>query len=173
MDDLKNQVINTRRILNTELPLPVPLNIETLKVPANRETLLTAVGVIVTSLETLRDLFRDTDDYDQEFKQAKHVIEIIQRISPYYPDQINFHHVTAKSQFDSYFEKAFFPKEKKHERDDDSDDDSDDDTASGSKRTRSGGGRRMSYRSRKMKKHKKSKSHKKIRKGKRTKRRRY
>jgi len=35
------------------------------------------------------------------------------------------------------------------------------------------GGRRMSYRSRKMKNHKKSKSHKKIRKGKRTKRRRY
>jgi hypothetical protein len=35
------------------------------------------------------------------------------------------------------------------------------------------GGRRMSYRSRKMKKHKRSKSHKKIKKGKRTKRRRY
>jgi len=35
------------------------------------------------------------------------------------------------------------------------------------------GGRRMSYRSRKMKKHKKSKSYKKIRKGKRSKRRRY
>jgi hypothetical protein len=35
------------------------------------------------------------------------------------------------------------------------------------------GGRRMSYRSRKMKKHKKSKSHKKIKKGKRTKRIRY
>jgi hypothetical protein len=35
------------------------------------------------------------------------------------------------------------------------------------------GGRRMSYRSQKMKKHKRSKSHKKIKKGKRTKRRRY
>ena len=35
------------------------------------------------------------------------------------------------------------------------------------------GGRRMSYRSRKMKKHKRSKSHKKIKKGKRTKWRRY
>lgn len=35
------------------------------------------------------------------------------------------------------------------------------------------GGRRMRYRSRKMKKHKKSKSHKKIKRGNRTKRRRY
>jgi hypothetical protein len=35
------------------------------------------------------------------------------------------------------------------------------------------GGQRMSYRSRKMKKHKRSKSHKKIKKGKRTKRIRY
>jgi len=117
------------------------------------------ISNIQTNLSTLISIYQQfpTIDYTEEIETVNSILTTfnnsIQKINTSTDDDgLNSLRIKARNDFYKYFKSKLYEY---------------------TKGGPSASGRRMSYRSRKMKKHKKSKSYKKIRKGKRTKRRRY
>jgi len=141
--DINGQIEDTYDALNT--PLRVMAGNTTRQILSNIET----------NLSTLIKLYQGFPnvDYREEIQNVNSILTKFQQTTITDEHGLNRLRLTERNRFYEYFKQILYVHTK------------------GGPGYIDGG--RMSYRSRKMKKHKKSKSHKKIRKGKRTKRRRY